>query len=82
MEQVSEVPEQKTGFELLRIIEQQDQKLGIMIRCNIFLQNNYDLLKCRYKNAGEMIRQAFLWLKTPQGFNFWEDVYQDYKNII
>ena len=74
MEQVSEVPQYKTGFELLKMIKEAEPYLASQIFENIKEQKNSDLLIHRYGNAQAMVRQTFVWGETKQGHEYWNEL--------
>ena len=74
MEQVSEAPEQKTGFELLKMIEDQAPWIASKIYENTREQKYEHTLRNRYANGQELLWQAFLWCETTQGHVFWAEI--------
>ena len=74
MEQVSEVPEYKTGFELLKMIEEQAPWIASKIYENIKKQEFEHTLRSRYENGQELLLQTFLWCEAPQGHVFWAEI--------
>ena len=73
MEQISEVPEYKTGFELLEIIVKDTPWISSKILENAKDQGGEDLLKNKFLNARAMIEGTFVWSETTQGHEFWNE---------
>lgn len=74
MEQISGVPELKTGFELLEIIIKDTPWISSKILENAKDQGCEDLLKIKFLNAQTMITGTFVWSRTSQGGDFWREI--------
>ena len=64
-----------------------DHKLKVKIITNIIEQKSYDnMIKQRSaildkKKFSTFIHGAFVWAATPEGHDYWEDIYNEYKKV-
>lgn len=71
----------KTGHELLQMIEEVSPWVSEKIKINVKDQKNEALLLCRFKDAQVLVIQTFMWYKTREGHELWNNISQVLKFI-